>query len=47
MTHDELVIRAGKWLAARGCSLVLRELVTMQAEQPDAIGWRNNCRARW
>jgi hypothetical protein len=39
MTHDELVMRARKWLVNRGCGVVLTELVTSSPETPDAIGW--------
>ncbi len=41
MTHDELVIRAVRWLAGtKRCGLVVDELVTSASETPDAIGWR-------
>lgn len=41
MTHDDLVVRADKWLKALGCGVTLREFraVTEYGEQPDAIGW--------
>lgn len=43
MTHDELVIRAERWLRSIGCGVTFRELVASVAsgEIPDAIGWRN------
>jgi len=43
--HDELVVRAAKWLRnSCGCSVVLTELTAFTAtgETPDAIGWRSN-----
>lgn len=42
-THDELVLRAERWLKQIGCGVVFRELVTStySGEQPDAIGWRS------
>lgn len=42
MTHAELVARAGAWLRAKGCKIVFTELVTLQGETPDAIGWRDS-----
>lgn len=42
MTHDELVERAARWLKSKGCSLVFQEMVTLQSETPDAIGWRDS-----
>lgn len=40
MTHDELVIRAVRWLrySAR-CGVAIPEPVTYSDEQPDALGW--------
>jgi len=41
MTHDELVIRAERWLLKSvGCSFCLTELTTSIGEIPDAIGWK-------
>jgi hypothetical protein len=42
VTHAELVARAGAWLRAKGCKIVFTELVTLQSETPDAIGWRDS-----
>jgi hypothetical protein len=45
-THDELVMRAEKWLNSIGCNVVIRDpFRTMNSEQPDAIGWKpgNDC----
>jgi hypothetical protein len=42
MTHAELVIRAVSWLKGMGCPIVFYEMVTLQSEEPDAIGWRNS-----
>lgn len=40
-THDELVQRAGSWLRAHGCTVVLLEPFTVRShEQPDALGFR-------
>lgn len=41
MTHTELVDRAVSWLKIMGCPIVFAEMVTLQCEQPDAIGWRD------
>ncbi len=44
-THDELVERAGRWLAnAQKCSVVFKELVTYTpyGEIPDAIGFKTH-----
>lgn len=44
MTHDELVMRAEKWLTNQGCGVVFRDefrAATHNGEQPDAIGWRD------
>ena len=52
MTHDELVVRAVKWLrrparaqnwSKGGCGVVVPELVSYAPEQPDAIGWSQGC----
>lgn len=41
LSHDELVVRAVRWLkGAGGCGVAVPELACWQAEQPDAIGWR-------
>jgi hypothetical protein len=42
LTHAELVERAGAWLRGKGCKIVFTELVTLQSETPDAIGWRDS-----
>lgn len=42
MTHAELVARAVSWLKTMGCPIVFFEMVTLQSEEPDAIGWRNS-----
>ena len=40
--HDQLVIRAGKWLENNGCKVVIRDpFRSNNQEQPDAIGWRD------
>lgn len=40
MTHDELVLRAVRWLrGTRRCGVVLAELTTVAPMVPDAIGW--------
>lgn len=45
MTHDELVLRADRWLKnAVGCGVVFNDrfqAATHNGEQPDAIGWRD------
>lgn len=42
MKHDDLVVRAGKWLrSTAGCTVVFEELVTLTSEIPDAIGWKD------
>ena len=44
MTHEELVIRAERWLKTMGCGVVLNDNFragTHSGEQPDAIGWRD------
>ena len=41
MTHADLVTVAAKWLRTRKrCSVVVTELVSSTAEQPDALGYR-------
>ena len=44
MTHAELVERAEQWLKRMGCPIVFAEMVTLNTEVPDAIGWRNSGR---
>ncbi len=40
--HDELCVRAGKWLKSIGCGAYFDDrLVASTSEQPDAIGWRD------
>lgn len=44
MTHNELVIRAEKWLKQQGCKVTIRDqcrIYTSNGELPDAIGWRD------
>ncbi len=44
MTHNELVLRAEKWLKQQGCGVVFRDdfrACTHNGEQPDSIGWRD------
>jgi len=42
ITHDELVVRAVKWLKGTAhCGVAAPELITYCDEQPDAIGWRS------
>ena len=44
MTHDELVIRAERWLKNMGCGVVFNDnfhAATLYGEEPDAIGWRD------
>ncbi len=44
MTHDELVIRAEKWLRQQNCKVTIRDecrIYTSNGELPDGIGWRN------
>jgi hypothetical protein len=46
LTHDELIIRAERWLrSSKKCGVVLTELVTSSPETPDAIGWQYG--GRW
>ncbi|WP_114278887.1 hypothetical protein [Thioalbus denitrificans] len=43
-THDELVIRAERWLRRQGCGVTIRDpfrAYTANGELPDAIGWRD------
>ena len=42
MTHAELVTRAARWLESVGCPIVFAEMVTINSEIPDVIGWRNS-----
>ena len=40
MTHDDLVVRAGRWLRNTiHCGVVFEEMVSIITEIPDAIGW--------
>ncbi len=42
MTHEELVIRAGRWLKnSLNCGVVLMESHAF-GEKPDAIGWKGH-----
>lgn len=44
MTHNELVLKAEKWLKSQGCGIVFRDpfrAATHNGEFPDAIGWRD------
>lgn len=42
VTHDDLVMRAEKWLKSQNCKVVIRDpFRTMNQEQPDTIGWRD------
>ena len=45
MTHDELVVRAGRWLRSRRHTVVLHEIGSDGRECPDVIGWmyRGRC----
>ena len=41
--HDQLVLRAERWLANQGCQVVIRDpFRSWNQEQPDAIGWRSD-----
>lgn len=43
MTHQELIIRAERWLLnTKGCGFCFTELVCSAREIPDAIGWKNS-----
>lgn len=45
MTHDELVLRADRWLRNNGFSVTLRDgfsAWTTHGEKPDVIGWRDH-----
>lgn len=40
--HQQLVLRAEKWLKTQGCGFVIRDpFRCSNTEQPDAIGWRS------
>lgn len=40
--HDQLVLRAEKWLKSQNCKVVIRDpFRSWNREQPDAIGWRS------
>src|SRR5690554_3421860 len=44
LTHQDLVLRAERWLKQQGCGIVIRDgfkAATHSGEQPDAIGWRD------
>ena len=44
MSHDELVIRAERWLKQQGCGVTIRDpfrAYSVNGEIPDAIGWRD------
>lgn len=44
MTHEELVLKAERWLKSQGCGVVFRDTfkaATHNGELPDAIGWRD------
>lgn len=47
MTHADLVQRAGAWLRSKGCGMVFLEMVTLNSEIPDAIGWRDSGRTSY
>jgi len=40
MTHAQLVEKAGRWLRAYRCGVVLSEQACASGEMPDAIGWK-------
>lgn len=41
LTHEQLTVRAARWLKSNGHIIVLRELVFGDgAERPDAFGWK-------
>lgn len=45
MTHDQLVLRAERFLKNMGCGVVFSDrfrAATHNGEQPDAIGWRDS-----
>ncbi len=43
MTHEELVIRAVRWLRnTYGCRVIAAERVSFAGEIPDAIGWKSH-----
>lgn len=47
MTHDQLVLRAERFLKNMGCGVVFSDrfrAATHNGEQPDAIGWRDSVR---
>ncbi|WP_280568201.1 hypothetical protein [Chromohalobacter sp. 296-RDG] len=44
MSHDELVMRAERWLKTMGCGVVFNDkfrAANHSGEEPDAIGWRD------
>jgi hypothetical protein len=40
MTHADLVQAAARWLRGIHCGAIVTELVTVNSETPDAVGWR-------
>lgn len=45
LNHNDLVIKAEKWLKSQGCGVVFRDpfkALTHSGEVPDAIGWRDS-----
>ena len=41
--HDQLVLRAERWLISQGCGFAIRApFKSWVSEQPDAIGWRES-----
>lgn len=49
VTHDDLVIRAEKWLITQGCNVTMRDHCHIKAENgemPDAIGWKQGKRKK-
>jgi hypothetical protein len=41
VTHAELVQMAARWLRKINCGAVVTELVTLNSETPDAVGWKS------
>lgn len=44
MTHQDLVVRAERWLRSQGCGVVFIDTLraaTITGERPDSIGWRD------
>lgn len=45
MTHDDLVLRAERWLKSQNCGVAFHDrfqAMTFSGEKPDAIGWRSD-----